>query len=400
MPTILPERFSHPLPARLDQWPIAEEAAAASSRLSAAIAGEIARDGFMPFARFMELALYAPGMGYYAAGATKVGAHGDYVTAPELSPLFGAALARQVREVIEQGHDRILELGAGTGRMAYDLLGALSREGIALERYSILEVSADLRERQRRTLERLAPRDFARIEWLQALPQSFSGTVIGNEVLDALPVHLLSGVHGRTMELGVAFERASHTFVWQTRAPEGELATIAAQLELPDGYTTEVHLAQRGLVASLADRLERGVVLFIDYGFPQREYYHPDRRQGTLMCHYHHHAHGDPLVLIGLQDITAHVDFTALADAARAGGLDLLGYTSQAQFLINCGILDLLAALDPADVERYAPAAAKVQQLLSPAEMGELCKAIAFGRGMSKPLTGFSTGDRSRALVS
>ena len=363
------------------------------------IAQEIERSGWMSFARFMELALYAPGMGYYAAGAAKVGARGDYMTAPELSDLFGHALAAQVKEVCTQGDDRILELGAGTGRMAYDLLCALSRLGIAIERYSILEVSADLRERQRLTLERLPSADFARVEWLDALPERFSGLIIGNEVLDALPVHLLASAQGKTMELGVTFDRAANAFVGQTRAPAGELAAIAANLELSDGYTTEVHLAARGLVRSLADRLERGVALFIDYGFPHREYYHPDRRQGTLMCHYRHQAHGDPLVLIGLQDITAHVDFSAIADAACEGGLDLLGYTSQAQFLINCGILDLLQALDPADVAQYARAVAPVQQLLSPAEMGELVKAIAFGRGMSSPLRGFRSGDRSRALV-
>ena len=365
--------------------------------MSAKIAAEIEPTGFMPFARFMELALYAPGMGYYAAGAAKLGAHGDYVTAPELSPLFGQAIAAQAMQVIEAGHASILELGAGTGRMAYDLLGALAKRGLSIERYSILEVSAELRDRQRRTLEQLDPRDFARIEWLDALPQRFSGTVIGNEVLDAVPVHLLRTAGGNTLELGVGFDAGA--FVWRTRALAGELAEIAAALDLPGSYTTEVHLAARALMRTLAERLEAGVALFIDYGFPQREYYHPDRRQGTLMCHYRHRAHDDPLVLVGLQDITAHVDFTALAAAARSGGLDLLGYTSQAQFLINCGIVDLLRAIDPADTAAYAPAVARAQQLLSPAEMGELFKAIAFGRGVPRPLLGFRSGDRSGALI-
>jgi SAM-dependent MidA family methyltransferase len=376
---------------------IPDEAAAVSARLSETIAREIARDGFMPFARFMELALYAPGMGYYAAGAIKLGAHGDYVTAPGLSPLFAHALAAQVQQLVDRGHTRILELGAGSGQMAFDLLSALARRGVALERYSILEVSAELRERQRRTLE--AHADFARVEWLDELPARLRGLIIGNEVLDALPVHLLRTEGGSTLELGVGFERESGAFAWRTRAPQGELAQIAAELHLPDGYTTEVHLAGRALMRTLADRLASGMALFIDYGFPRREYYHPDRNQGTLMCHYRHHAHANPLVLVGLQDITAHVDFTALAEAARAGGLDLLGYTSQAQFLINCGIVDLLQTIDPANTAAYARAASRAHQLLSPTEMGELFKAIAFGRGVARPLLGFRSGDRSAALM-
>ena len=397
MSTILPERFLAPLSARPGESSIPDEAAAISARLRATIGAEIERDGFMAFARFMELALYAPGMGYYPAGAVKFGAHGDYVTAPEISPLFAHALSAQVKQLVDQGYTRILELGAGTGQMAFDLLSALAREGVAIERYSILEVSAQLRERQCRTLEPFA--HFAHVEWLDELPPRFRGLIIGNEILDALPVHLLRTDGGSTLELGVGFEQESGAFAWRTRAPQGELAQVAAGLDLPDGYTTEVHLAARALMRSLADRLESGVVLFIDYGFPQREYYHPDRCQGTLMCHYRHRAHADPLALVGLQDITSHVEFTALAEAAHAGGLELLGYTSQAQFLINCGIVDLLQAIDPANTAAYARAASRAHQLLSPAEMGELFKAIAFGRGVARPLTGFRSGDRSAALI-
>ena len=382
----------------LRELPISDEAAAISARLSARIAAEIERDGFMPFSRFMELTLYAPGMGYYAAGAVKLGPHGDFTTAPELSSLFARALASQVKQVLEAGCARILELGAGTGRLAYDLITALGLQGIAIERYSILEISADLRARQRGTLERLEPRDFARIEWLDALPTRFAGLILGNEVLDALPVQLLRMDAGRALELGIGLE--AHGFVWRARTASKELAEIAARLNLPDGYTTEVHPSACALMRSLADRIETGVALFVDYGFPQREYYHPDRRQGTLMCHYRQHAHGDPLLLPGLQDITAHVDFTAIAAAAQASGLELLGYTSQAHFLINCGILDLLQEIDPQDTVAYAPAAARVQQLLSPAEMGELFKVIALGRGISRSLLGFRSGDRSRALAS
>jgi SAM-dependent MidA family methyltransferase len=398
LPPILPEAARRPGATRLEQPPLAPEAVEASKRLQALIRCEIEQTGFMSFARFMEHALYAPGTGYYSAGSTKLGAGGDFVSAPEISPLFGQALATQVKELIGCGLDHILELGAGTGRLAYDLLTALERQSVAVKRYSILEVSAELRERQQRTLARLAPEWFARIGWLDELPARFAGIVIGNEVLDAMPFELLCTDAGKPLQLGVGYEHASAKFVWRSRAANGELAEIATQLQLPDGYTTEVHLAARGLVRTLADRIERGVALFIDYGFPQREYYHPERRLGTLMCHYRHHAHSDPLVLIGLQDITAHLDFTALAEAALAGGLDLLGYTGQARFLINCGILDLLHAIDPNDVPAYAPAAAKAQLLLSPAEMGELFKVIAFGREVARPLLGFRAGDRSGAL--
>ncbi len=352
----------------------------------------------MSFARFMELALYTPGMGYYAAGSAKFGAGGDYVTAPEISPLFGAALAAQVRQLIELGHSHILELGAGSGRLAADLLAGLEHQGLTPKRYSILEVSAELRDRQRRTLAQLVPQLYERIEWLERLPPRFSGVLIGNEVLDAMPVHLVRTIPGKALELGIGCQPETGTLVWTTRELTGELAALAAQLDLPDNYTTEVHLAACGLMRSLANVLERGVALFIDYGFPRREYYHGQRCQGTLMCHYRQHAHTDPLVLVGLQDITAHLDFTALAEAAVAEGLELLGYTSQAQFLINCRIVELLERLDPADVATYAPAVAKVQKLLSPAEMGELFKVIAFGREVSQPLLGFVSGDRSGAL--
>jgi len=352
----------------------------------------------MSFARFMELALYAPGMGYYAAGSTKFGSGGDYVTAPEISALFGYALAAQAQQLIELGHSHILELGAGSGRLAADLLIGLERQGLAPKRYSILEVSAELRDRQRHTLAALVPRLIDRIEWLERLPARFSGILIGNEVLDAMPVHLVQTSRGKAQELGIGCKTTTGALVWKTRALTGELAAIAAELNLADNCTTEVHLAACGLVRSLANVLECGVAFFIDYGFPRREYYHAERDRGTLMCHYRQRAHADPLVLIGLQDITAHLDFTALAEAAVADGLELLGYTSQAQFLINCRILEFLEAIGPADVASYAPAVSRVQKLLSPAEMGELFKVIAFGRGVSQPLLGFKSGDRCGTL--
>jgi SAM-dependent MidA family methyltransferase len=273
---ILPEPPFAPPPANVPSP--GEEALAASARLCARIRAELERDGFMPFSRFMELALYAPGMGYYAAGATKFGRSGDFVTAPELSPLFAEALASQLVQVFAQAPARILELGAGSARLAADLIAALNRRGIRLERYSILETSADLRARQQQLLESLAPIKVARIDWLERLPERYVGVVLGNEVLDALPVRLIRKVGAEARELGLAWDSADDRPVWRARELDPELTEIVGELELPDDYTTEVHLAARGLVRSLAERLDRGVVLFIDYGFPRREYYHAERR--------------------------------------------------------------------------------------------------------------------------
>jgi SAM-dependent MidA family methyltransferase len=264
--------------------------------------------------------------------------------------------------------------------------------------YAILDVSPDLAERQRETLRNAVPALAERVQWLDALPARIRGVVLGNEVLDALPVALVGTHAGEIDEIGVTWESASQRFVWTRRAANGELRRAAEALVLPDGYTTEVHLAARALVRTIGDALEHGIALFIDYGFPRREYYHPQRSTGTLMCHYRHHAHPDPLWMVGLQDITSHLDFTALADAAADVGLETLGYTTQAHFLIACGILDRLSAYDPNDAAVYARVCAGVQPLLSPAEMGELFKVIAFGRGVAKPLLGFRTTDRSARL--
>jgi SAM-dependent MidA family methyltransferase len=383
------------------------DAKATSGRLTRRIAAEIAAaGGFLPFARFMELALYAPGLGYYSAGAHKFGEAGDFVTAPEISPLFGRTLARQVAELIGAGLTDVLELGAGSGALAHDLLHELAALGRNPRRYLILETSADLRQRQQQRLRTAA--GTVEIEWLDQLPVRFSGIVVANEVLDALPVHLVRRNAGDVREsaasaddideLGVDFDERHRTFVWRARPAAGEVAAAARVLDLPSDYTTELHLAARGLVRSLGAMLERGVMLFIDYGFPAREYYHPQRNRGTLMCHYRHRAHDDPLQLPGLQDITAHVDFSAIAAAAHETGLETLGYTTQAQFLINCGITDILAETPATDAAAYLPLAAAAQKLLGPAEMGELFKVLALGRHFSAPLLGFRSGDRCAAL--
>ncbi len=374
------------------------EALAHSSRLCELIRGDIAaQGGWIPFSRFMELALYAPGLGYYTAGARKFGAAGDFITAPELSSLFGRTVARQLIEVMQGSTPHILELGAGSGKLALDILGELERLGALPEIYSILEVSADLRERQQTLLRERLPHLAERVRWLDTLPESLSGAVIGNEVLDALPVHLLRWVGGSTLERGVACR--NDAFVWQDRLPENPaLLDIARNLKVPDDYLSEVSLAARGLIASLCERLTKGVLLFIDYGFGLREYYHPQRSHGTLMCHYRHHSHDDPFYLPGLQDITAHVDFTAIAESAIDHGAVLLGYTTQAHFLINNGLTDLLREVSPDDLRAYMPLSAQAQKLTSPAEMGELFKAIALGTGVEAPLQSFMSGDRSRLL--
>lgn len=375
----------------------APDALAHSQALACHIAAAIEQaGGWIDFARYMELALYAPGLGYYSAGATKFGNSGDFITAPELSPLFAQALARQAAQILAASGGGILELGAGSGRLALTMLRALSQADALPERYSILELSADLRARQRTLFEREAPELLPRMQWLDALPERFTGLILGNEVLDALPVHLVQHSDTGWQERGVA--QAGNGFVWQERPlSEGPLFEAANALAVDGDYLTEIGLAVPALIRSLAIGLARGALLFIDYGFPRAEYYHPQRGQGTLMCHYRHRAHADPFALPGLTDITAHVDFTAAAEAGVDAGLSLLGYTSQANFLIGCGIADLLQGLSPDD-PAYMRQAAAMQKLMSPAEMGELFKVIAFGRGLELPLIGFAIGERSHAL--
>lgn len=375
------------------------DALAHSAQLCELIRHDIrGQGGWIPFSRFMELALYAPGLGYYSAGARKFGAAGDFITAPELSPLFGRTLARQLADIMPFSAPHILELGAGSGKLALDILGEMERRGALPESYSILEVSADLRQRQHALIQERLPHLAARVKWLDSLPEKISGAVIGNEVLDALPVHRLDWTEDRILERGVSLDGVR--FIWQDRIPENAaLLDIARGLHTTSGdYQSEISLAARGLIASLCERMNRGVMIFIDYGFGVREYYHPQRTHGTLMCHYRHHTHDDPFYLPGLQDITAHVDFTAIAETAIDHGAHFLGYTSQAHFLLNNGIIDYLREVSPEDVRAYAPLSAQLQKLTSPAEMGELFKVIALGKGMDQPLAGFLRGDLSRSL--
>ncbi|RXZ30971.1 class I SAM-dependent methyltransferase [Oxalobacteraceae bacterium CAVE-383] len=385
------------------------DALAASASLQRLIADEIRhRQGWIPFARYMELALYAPHVGYYSGGAAKLGKDGDFTTAPELSPLFGATLARLAAEMFAppfpQTAPAIMEFGAGSGKLAGDILTELAAHGIAPERYLIVEISPQLRARQQQTLAA-----FPNVQWLDRWPAQFSGVVIGNEVLDAMPVSLVVRRADGWCERGVAWNESGEGeggFVFEDRPCEPALvAQIPDADALPIGYLTEVHPTAAAFMRSLAALLcgdgddaaaaakqpepepEPGgaLALLIDYGFPGHEYYLGQRSQGTLMCHYRHHAHPDPFYLPGLQDVTAHVDFTAMAQAAVEGGLDLLGYTSQAGFLLGAGIGDLLLRTPPEQAAQYLPQANAVQKLISPAEMGELFKVLALGHRVEWP---------------
>ncbi len=353
--------------------------------------------GWITFADYMQMALYTPRLGYYSGDAKKFGSAGDFVTAPGISPLFARAVANQVSQMLSVSGGDVLELGAGTGRLAIGVLQQLHALGQLPEHYYILDVSANLRERQQHNLKQSLPEEvFSRLQWLDALPEIMTGVVLGNEVLDAIPVHIVCWKNGQWRERGVTYGQG---LSWQDR-PLQDLSLVKHidSSQLPDDYITEVCPAAQGLIASLAAMLQQGLILQIDYGFAAREYYHPQRNQGTLMCHFQHHAHDDPFFHPGLQDITAHVDFTAIAETGLAHGLDCKGYTSQAQFLMNCGILQMLEEISPEDSGRYLPMVAAVQKLLSPAEMGELFKVVALGKGLELPLVGFLQGDKRHQL--
>jgi SAM-dependent MidA family methyltransferase len=385
------------------------DALAQSEALTALIRAEIAgAGGWLPFSRYMELALYAPGLGYYSGGATKFGRRAedgsDFVTAPELSPLFAATLARPLAQALaDSGTRDLMEFGAGTGKLAAGLLNAFAELGVPFERYTIVDLSGELRERQRATIEANAPALASKVKWLDALPQAFDGVVIGNEVLDAMPVRLVVRKLGAWHERGVVAQNGRFAFDDRPVARDPLVATIDAAIDEANDesfmeYVTETHEAAMAFTRTVCAMLTRGAAFFIDYGFPRHEFYHAQRAGGTLMCHYRHRAHADPFLYPGLQDITAHVEFTGIAQAGVETGADLLGFTSQARFLMNAGITDVLSDIDPADVKRFLPAANAVQKLLSEAEMGELFKVIAFSRGIADTLDAFASGDRSHTL--
>ena len=356
--------------------------------------------GWIGFDAFMEQALYAPGLGYYSRGATVFGvlpqglrdaagavkgAGSDFVTAPEMTPLFGQALARQIAQALQvTGTDEMWEFGAGTGALALQILDALDALGVALRRYTIVDLSQPLKERQQATLRAHADR----VHWVDALPEQMHGVVVGNEVLDAMPVKLLARVGGTWRERGVVWDAARGGFAWQDRATD-----LRPPYDVPGAhdYVTEIHPQGEAFVRTLADRLQTGAIFLLDYGFPEHEYYHEQRHMGTVMCHRAHQADGDPLVLVGEKDITAHVNFTGIAVAAQEAGLEVLGYTSQAHFLMNCGLVDAMQAASLAD--RVA-----AQKLILEHEMGEFFKVIGLTKGPHWDAMGFSRGDRTHRL--
>ena len=359
--------------------------------------------GWTNFADFMHRALYEPGLGYYSGGAKKFGFAGDFVTAPEISPLFAKTIANQVAQVIQALNiqniqSSVLELGAGTGRLAKDLLLALHDSKSTIQHYFILEVSAYLRDVQREKLRAELPAElFEKVVWLNALPKEFNGFILGNEVLDALPIHIVKRREQGFFEMGVVSDNSQ--FLWQEKPlKDVQLTQFVEGLNLSENYAIEVCPAASGLIASLAEILQKGALMMVDYGFSRAEYYHPQRHQGTLMCHYRHHAHDDPLLYLGLQDITAHVDFTRIAEAGVGAQLELVGFTTQAQFLINAGMMKFLEEAAGDKQENYLPVVAAAQKLLSPAEMGDLFKVIAFTKNLGIDLIGFSAGDKTHTL--
>jgi len=386
--------------------PNADEAAH-SARVLQLIAQRIsAAGGFLGFEAFMDLALYAPGLGYYSAGSAKLGAAGDFTTAPEMSDLFARCVARQCAQVLEGiPGGSILELGAGTGRMAVALLRELAALARLPQHYDILEVSADLAERQRERIAALPEALRSRVRWLQQLPESgLHGVILANEVLDALPCRRFLVRAARPLvieELGVRLDAAG-ALAWATRAADASLTAAVQELntQLPGalipGYTSEVCLLADPWITSLAAVLTQGVMLLFDYGLPRAQYYHPERGSGTLTCHFKHRAHFDPLINVGVQDLTAWVDFTRVALAGHAAGLDVLGFCTQAGFLLGTGIDELLAQQhSPVEQARLN---GEARRLLMPGEMGEVFKLLALGRGVGTPLMSFKHQDLRDSL--
>jgi SAM-dependent MidA family methyltransferase len=380
-----------------------------------------AAGGWMSFERYMELALYAPGLGYYSAGAQKLGAGGDFTTAPEVSRLFGACVARQCAEILgAMGGGSILEIGAGSGRLAVDVLTRLDTLGSLPDAYWILEVSGDLRERQRRLLTETLPQLVGRVRWLDQPPEApFDGVILANEVLDALPVTRFRWSATGPEELGVvmasagpsatepASERVSGPaeprFAWEGRSASQTLADTCRRLSVAgggwdEGYVSEYCPSLPAWTQSVTRALRIGAALWFDYGLPRSQYYLPERHDGTLLCHFQHRAHGDPFLYPGLQDITAWVDYTLLAEASRSAGFTLAGFTTQSYFLAGLNVDQEMRFMAGDDANQFARLANQARQLMLPGEMGERFKAMAWLRGLDLPLSGFSLQDLRHTL--
>ena len=369
-----------------------------SEKLIGLIKNEIDNnDGAISFQRYMELALYAPGLGYYAAGSNKLGEEGDFITAPEISTLFSQALANAIIPALDNA-SVILEVGAGRGRMAADILVYLQQQNKLPEEYWILELSADLRERQKNTIEETAPELLDKVKWLNSLPDNFSGVVLANELLDAMPVQLFQKNENDISEVNVVWKEDKFSFQLQSSFDE-RLITRVKDIEnelgadLNSGYVSEVNFAAEDWIKSIAEQLQQGVIVLIDYGFPRHEYYHEQRSQGTLMCHYRHRTHPDAFVYPGLQDITAHVDFTAMADAALEANMRVIGYTNQVSFLMGAGIMELADLNEDGEIKEQIEITSQIKKLTLPHEMGELFKVIGFSKDCDISLPAFEFRD-------
>ncbi len=353
--------------------------------------------GLIPFSRFMDLALYSVPYGYYVSGSRKFGERGDFITAPGLGDLFAKCLARQVVQILDQLNDAdILELGAGSGILAAQLLEALAKSGKLPSTYRILEVSASLEQRQRKTLQTRVPQHMDRVQWLTELPLNFNGVILANEVVDALPVERFHICGGQVQGIGVGWENGG--FVDRAYAIDDPGWEEIRQFDLAENYRSEVGFYGQAWMRTLAGCLQSGLLLVVDYGYPAQEYYHPQRRDGTLMCHFRHHAHADPYTHVGLQDITAHVDFTALTRCAHEAGLSLLGYSNQASFLLSLGILDVIESGMQVIGPDSMLLGQQVKRLTLPSDMGELFKVLAVGTGTEGSLAGFKLADHSNRL--
>ena len=375
-----------------------------SHALTQLIAQEIAENGAIPFSRFMELAMYAPKFGYYTGGTHKIGTDGDFITAPMLTPLFGQTLARQIASILPQTAGNIYEFGAGTGNLAAVLLNELSNDSGSLKNYYIIELSSDLKDRQHQFITEYAPDFLDKVVWLNTLPENFDGVIIGNEVLDAMPIERISRhTNGDFSRVFVDWENEKF-ILKNNKLDDGNLFQAACNYfphadQLSEDYTSELHLTQFAFIQTLAEKLIRGAMIWIDYGFDSKQFYHPERIDGTLIGHYHHHTIHDPFFRVGLTDLTAHINFSDIAEAGYSAGLDLIGYATQANFLFNLGILDLLAEkYARTDTPEYVQAAHAIQQLTAPHEMGELFKVIAFGKNVGVDWLGFAMSDLCHKL--
>ncbi|ANO52243.1 class I SAM-dependent methyltransferase [Woeseia oceani] len=375
-----------------------------SKRVSASLVRAIeTAGGSISFGEFMQHALYAPGLGYYVAGTRKFGADGDFVTAPEVSPLFGRVLATQCAAVLSGiAGGRILELGAGSGALAVQILQKLEELDCLPERYQILDVSADLRDRQQQLIREQLPSMLGRVEWIQQLPAGFRGVVVANEVADALPVERFIKVDGEVAQLRVALDESG--FVWRVAtAPEWLTAGVRAiekdlGSELPAGYQSEFSPGLQGWIGDLADSVQDAVVLLFDYGIARHEYYAPDRNSGWLRCYFRHHAHDDPLLYPGIQDLTAWVDFTAVAEAADGAGMTVGSYVTQSQFLLHGGLAEEMADFDKLDQRQQYELSRAVKLLTLPGEMGEHFKCLALSKGSASVPAAITVSDRRHVL--